>query len=110
MAPSTSTSPKNGLQVARGMSAYAKNPRELDVPISEGMLILHSNLYQSFYQLLVAKDWTEPAWASTTYTLRRRNNWILRRDIVRMSTYRVPISTDLGSKLISLTILYEPFH
>ena len=109
MAPSTSTSPKNGLQVARGMSAYAKNPRELDVPIGEGILISLSILYQSFYQLLIAKDWTEPAWASGTYTLRRRNNWILRRDIVRMSTYRVPI-TDLGSKLLSLTILYEPFH
>ena len=106
MAPSTSTSLKNGLQVARGMSAYAKNPREFDVPIGEGILI---SLYQSFYQLLIAKDWTEPAWASGTYTLRRRNNWILRRDMVRMSTYRVPI-TDLGSKLLSLTILYEPFH
>ena len=55
MAPSTSTSPKNGLQVARGMSAYAKNPRELDVPISEGMLILHSNLYQSFINYSLQK-------------------------------------------------------
>ena len=89
---------------------HTKNPRELDVPIGEGILISLSILYQLFNQLLIAKDWTEPAWASTTYTLRRRNNWILRRDIVWMSTYRVPISTDLGSKLISLTILYEPFH
>ena len=99
MAASTSRLLENGLQVASGMSAYAKNPRELDVPIIESMLISLSNLYQSFYQLLIAKDWTGPAWASRTYTLRRRNNWILRRDMVRMSIYRVPI-TDLGSKLI----------
>ena len=104
MAPSTSTSLGNGLQVARGLSAYTKNPRELDVPIGEGILISLSILYQSFYQLLIAKDWTEPAWASRTYTLGRRNNWILRRDMVRMSTYRVPI-TDLGSKLLSLTCM-----
>ena len=56
MAASTSTSHENGLQVqaASGMRAYVKNPSELAVHINEGMLILFSVLYHSFYQLLFA--------------------------------------------------------
>jgi hypothetical protein len=55
MAPSTHGNDSNGLQVASGKRAYIENPRKLAVPITGGMLISFSILYQSFYQLLFAK-------------------------------------------------------
>ena len=54
---------------------------------------------QPFYQRLFAKDRKQPAWASRTYVGRSRNIWI-RRDYVHIPS---------PNRLISLTVLYEPF-
>ena len=54
---------------------------------------------QPFYQRLFAKDRKQPTWASRTYVGRSRNIRI-RRDYVHIPS---------PNRLISLTVLYEPF-
>ena len=76
--------------------------------------VIHSSL-STIYQLLFAGYQREPAWASRTVDEEsaqpRPNLWNSgkRRNEVKVSAYETPI-TDLGSKLISLSILCQPSH
>jgi hypothetical protein len=86
------------------------HPTSYAVRISGGVLISLSILYQPFHQRLFSGDGWEPAWASRPYVEPRINLWI-RRDEVDVSTYEVPMTdSDPGSKLIWLSIQYQPFH
>ena len=85
-------------------STCCSHPRYVD-------FVIHSSL-STIYQLLFAGYRREPAWASRTVdeeSAQPRPNLWKRRDEVKVSVYETPI-TDLGSKLISLSILCQPFH
>jgi hypothetical protein len=108
MAPSASTSYGDDLGYALEVTRDVVDPAIFAVPITGGMLISLSILYQPFHQRLFSGDGTEPSWASKPYIEPRPNHWI-RRDEVDVSIYEVRM-TDSGSKLIWLSIQYQSFQ
>ena len=88
------------------------DPGTYGVPMS--MPIPLSILYQPFHQLLFTGNGRQPGWVRP-FVDRPINRWI-RRDEVDRAVYDVlrarqqSSSSESGSKLISFSGLYQPFH
>jgi hypothetical protein len=68
------------------------------------------NLYRLFYQLFFAVDLDAMAPSMSREYHGDQSSWYSRSDWVDSSVFEVPITPDSESMLISLSILYQPFH